>query len=139
MGSHVGVKYPFYFIKTWRWRPLVRFLKIRSISYSSSPSTIIIGGRELSGVDLERGPPWRVLRGLRETRYGFLVVYLTYNYSWKLPLKPCIWYFSNRVSCMAYLWLCFLSLTTRGPRPLNAPRVGGAGSRTVVEYPVRTR
>ena len=38
---------------------------------------------------------------------------------------------------MAYLWLRFLSSTTRGPRPLNAPRVGGAGSRTVTEYPVR--
>ena len=38
---------------------------------------------------------------------------------------------------MAYLWLCFLNSTTRGLQPLNAPRVGGAGSRTVVKYPVR--
>ena len=40
---------------------------------------------------------------------------------------------------MAYLWLRFLNLTTPGPRPLNAPRVGDAGSRIVIEYPVRTR
>ena len=40
---------------------------------------------------------------------------------------------------MAYLWLRFLNLITRGPQLLNAPRVGGADSRTVVEYLVRTR
>ena len=91
------------------------------------------------GVGLGRSLSRRVLRGLRETRYGFLVVYPTYNYDWKLPLKLCIWRFSNRVFCMAYLWLRFLSLTIRGPRLLNAPRVGGAGSRIVVKYPVRTR
>ena len=90
------------------------------------------------GVGLGRGPPRRVSRGSRGTHYGFLVVYPTYNYGKKLPLKPCIWRFSNRVSCIAYLWLRFLSLTTRDPRLLNAPRVGGAGSHTVVEYPVRT-
>ena len=91
------------------------------------------------GVGLGRGPPRRVSRGSRETRCGFPVVYPTYNYGWKLPLKPCIWRFFNRVFCMAYLWLRFLNLITRGPRPLNAPRVGGAGSRTVVKYPARTR
>ena len=139
VGSCVGVKYPFYFIKTWRWRPLVRLLKIRSISYSSSPSTIIAGGRELSWRWFEKGFAAARFKGLRETRYGFPVVYLTYNYGWKLPLKLCIWRFSNRVFCMAYLWLCFLSLTTRGPRPLNAPRVGGVDLCIVVEYLVRTR
>ena len=40
---------------------------------------------------------------------------------------------------MAYLWLRFLNLITRGPRPLNAPRVGGAGLCIVIEYPARTR
>ena len=39
---------------------------------------------------------------------------------------------------MAYLWLCFLNLTTRGLQLLSAPRVDGIGSRTVVEYPMRT-
>ena len=46
--------------------------------------------------------------------------------------------FFNQVFCMAYLWLRFLSLIIRGPRFLNAPRVGGVNSRTV-KYPVRTR
>ena len=40
---------------------------------------------------------------------------------------------------MVYLWLRFLSLTTRGPQLLNAPQVSGIGSRIVVEYPMRTR
>ena len=40
---------------------------------------------------------------------------------------------------MAYLWLYFLNLTTRGLQLLSAPRVGGAGSHTVIEYPVRTQ
>ena len=48
VGSYVGVKYPFHFTKTWRWWPLVRLFKIRSTSYSSSPSTIIAGGRKSS-------------------------------------------------------------------------------------------
>ena len=39
---------------------------------------------------------------------------------------------------MAYLWLCFLNLTTRGLQPLSAPRVSSAGSRIIIEYPVRT-
>ena len=39
---------------------------------------------------------------------------------------------------MAYLWLYFLNLITRGLQLLSAPRVGGAGSRIIIEYPVRT-
>ena len=66
-------------------------------------------------------------------------MYPTYNYGWKLPLKPCIWRFSNRISYMAYLWLRFLNLTTHGPRPLNAPRIGGANSHTIIKYPMRTQ
>ena len=89
------------------------------------------------GVGFGKGPPRRILKGLRKTHYKFPVVYPTYNYGWKLPLEPCIWRFFNRVFCMVYLWLRFLSLTTRGPRPLNAPRVGGAGLRIIVKYHVR--
>ena len=43
-SSHVGVKYPFYFTKTWRWRPLTRSLKTRSTSHSSSLSTVTVKG-----------------------------------------------------------------------------------------------
>ena len=40
---------------------------------------------------------------------------------------------------MAYLWLYFLNLTTRGLQLLSAPRVGDTGSRTIIKYPVRTQ
>ena len=40
---------------------------------------------------------------------------------------------------MAYLWLCFLNLTTRGLQPLSALQVNGIGLRTVIIYPVRTQ
>ena len=40
---------------------------------------------------------------------------------------------------MAYLWLCFLDLTTRGLQFLSALQVDGVGLRIVVVYFVRTR
>ena len=40
---------------------------------------------------------------------------------------------------MTYLELHFLNLIIRGPKPLNAPRVGGVGSRIIVGYLMRTR
>ena len=90
------------------------------------------------GAGLGKGRSRRVLGGFRGIRRGSLAGYPVYNYGWKSPLRPCIYHFSNRAFYMAYLWLCFLNLTTRGLQPLSAPRVGGAGSRTVVKYPVRT-
>ena len=40
---------------------------------------------------------------------------------------------------MAYLWLYFLNLTTRGLQLLSALQVHGAALCTVIVYPVRTR
>ena len=58
--------------------------------------------------------PRRVLRGLRGIRCGSLAGYPVYNYGWKSPLRPYIYHFSNRAFYMAYLWLYFLNLITRG-------------------------